>query len=107
MGLDFSHGDAHWGYISFNGFRTRLAATTGRTLESFWTGQYNDHPLAPLLNHSDCDGEISPEDCARVAPALKAIMEQWPENDSDRHKGLLLVEAMQECVVKKEPLEFQ
>ena len=28
-------------------------------------------PLLTLLSHSDCDGEISPEDCAKIADRLE------------------------------------
>ncbi len=113
MGLDFSRGNAHWSYSGFHRFRGRLASAAllpvashpGR-LDEFFAGWHREHALSPLLHHSDCDGELSPQECARVAPALKAILEQWPEDDYDRQHGLVLVAAMEECAASNEPLEF-
>ena len=33
--------------------------------------------LRPLLNHSDCDGDLSPEDAAMVAPRLAEVLDKW------------------------------
>ena len=36
-----------------------------------------------LLNHSDCDGEITAEECLKVAPRLRHLVEDWHEDDFD------------------------
>jgi hypothetical protein len=86
-------------------------------------------PLKPLLHHSDCDGDLTPEECAQVAPRLKEIVTGWddkwkltinpefrekmphyPEtmemDNYDKTNALKLVEGMQEAVRLGVPLEF-
>lgn len=113
MGLDFSHGDAHWSYSGFMRFRERLAKAEGFDLQTMagftaggepWSGVTTD--LAPLLNHSDCDGELSPQECKQVAPRLKEIIGGWDLDDYDRRSGIELVAAMEYCAGNGESLEF-
>jgi hypothetical protein len=41
----------------------------------FGSKQFNkEHPLTPLLDHEDNDGYIAPEDCKRIADALKQML---------------------------------
>lgn len=79
MGLDTSHDCWHGPYSSFNDFRTRIAADQGiDDLRKF----YKDNPtmdakpyedagvdprIIPLLNHSDCDGTLSPIECKGIS----------------------------------------
>jgi len=63
-------------------------------------------PLVYLLHHSDCDGELTPEQCRAVAPALRKAVEQWPEDDWDRRKFLQLADGMDAAAEAGEPLEF-
>jgi hypothetical protein len=82
------HGEAYaqWSYSGFKHFRTELAKEAGITLSEMngfggarsWSKAHDD--IVPLLNHSDCDGELSPEDCARVAPRLRQLVASWPDN---------------------------
>ena len=70
-----------------------------------------DSGLVPLLNHSDCDGDLSPEDCARVAPALREAigkLDPMPDGtpDYDIEKGLLLVQMMETCSEFSRKLAF-
>lgn len=143
MGLDFSHTEAHWGYIGFNHFRSRLAAEAGIALhcmegfaanmvngESYnevWICGYNKDNLSerppidiqpvikwtkvhddvvPLLNHSDCDGELSPEECLKVAPRLRELVKDWDDDDRDKENALWLAEGMELAASRNEPLEF-
>jgi hypothetical protein len=111
MGVDFSHCDASWAYSGFNRFRSRLAKYAGFELsemEGFdgkrpWSEITDD--IVPLLNHSDCDGELSVDECIKVAPRLRVILASWPD-DYDKQKGLLLAEGMEFAVESKEPLRF-
>jgi len=38
-----------------------------------------DDPIVPFLHHSDCEGILTPEECAQVAPRLKELIANWPE----------------------------
>lgn len=123
MGIDFSHTKAQWAYSGFNRFRRALAKHEGIDLDAMegfrpyddptWVGKPWDSvttALKPLLDHSDCDGELSPEDCATVAPRLRKVIEAvWPagfDYSYDRRAGLLLAEGMEAAAAAGEPLEF-
>lgn len=120
MGIDFTHTDAHWSYMSFARFRKAVAAHEGinlgemagfRTGGTPWDGITSE--LRAFLNHSDCDGELSPEECRTIAPALrKAIEFIWPaaeqglEASLHRENGLLLVAGMESAAAAGETFEF-
>ena len=113
MGLDFTHGDAQWAYGLFAHFRRRLAEHEGFDLEAMagftrngrsWDEVTTD--LKPLLNHSDCDGALTPAECAQVAPRLAEVIATWPQDDYDRQSGEALVMAMQYCAEHGEELGF-
>lgn len=119
MGLDFSHTAAHWSYGGFTRFREALAKHEGIDL-SVMDGfrRYGDDrprqswddvttPLKPLLNHSDCDGELSPAECRQVAPRLREVIDAvWPDDCYDRRQGLALADGMDDAAEANEPLEF-
>lgn len=123
MGLDFSHGDAHFSYGGFAEFRIRLAQEIGldlHAMEGFTDSHRNTNrnrkPLSwtkvkdaivPLLNHSDCDGELTVEECLTVAPRLRELVNDWPEDDWDRKRAFELADAMEEAAKANESLEFQ
>ena len=95
-------GRPSWSYSGFDDFRQRLAREIGielNEMEHFggarpWSDVVSD--IVPLLNHSDCDGELSPEDCARVAPALRRLIARWAERgDYDREMGERLAGMME------------
>ncbi|AQT69945.1 hypothetical protein STSP2_03145 [Anaerohalosphaera lusitana] len=115
MGLDFSHCDARWGYFSFDEFRKRLATQIGIDLDSMvghggtrpWEDV--DDPLKPFLHHSDCDGELTVEECKQVYPRLEQLLQSWPDGDnpfSHKRKGMELVRGMKRAIAQGEPLEF-
>lgn len=121
MGLDFSHCDAHWSYSGFGRFRVRLAETIGMDLlkmEGFdrehkglsWKGVKD--PIGRLLNHSDCDGDLSPAECRKIAPRLRELIGLMEAGcvsdvfDYDKQNALELVKGMELAVKKGEPLEF-
>jgi len=70
---------AHWSYSGFKRFRDRLP---------------REPQLEPLLNHSDCDGELSPQECEKIIPALIAVIVDWPEDDYDKTEAFKLVRQM-------------
>lgn len=81
MGLDTSHDCWHGSYTSFHKWREWVAEKAGLppldTMEGFggetpWRGIKT--PLRYLLNHSDCDGQISGSRLLPIAEALEAIV---------------------------------
>lgn len=122
MGLDFSHGNAHWSYSGFMAFRERLMQRTFNTpldnyMDGFsgdhpWTEMHQAHPLYPLLEHSDCDGELSPNECIDVARALIMAVRRWSDDINtdegyDRHQALKLAAGMLMAAAENKPLEFR
>ena len=65
MGVDFSHGDVHFGHRSFLSYRKTLAAMVGVRLgEMQGLGGTTDwaavaDPIAPLLSRNDAGGELT------------------------------------------------
>jgi len=114
MGIDFSHCDAHWAYPEFMQFRSRLAKEIGveiMEMEGFiengrrWRSLPPD-PIIGLLFHSDCDGELSPEECERIAPRLRELVSKWPDDDYDKMNALDLAIGMETAACAFEPLRF-
>lgn len=117
MGLDFTHNRppghhcAQWSYTGFGAFRRRLAEEEEFNLDDMqgfdgdvsWDDVTTD--LKPLLNHSDCDGNLTPEECAQVAPRLREIVAGWLD-DYDRRGALRLADCMELCAAAGEKLEF-
>lgn len=100
-----------WSYTGFNAFRTRLSFEAGinlRQMDGFggsvpWA---IDDAIVPLLNHSDCDGVLTPAECAMVAPRLRELISRWGEDDYDRQTGEQLADMMAECAAGGVDLEF-
>lgn len=104
MGLDTSHDAFHGAYSAFNRFRQVICRATGGSFPPHWlynddgSLKVDEHGLAiynkdlddkliyfggdlddesglyAFLMHSDCDGEISPEMCVKVADDLEKIL---------------------------------
>lgn len=114
MGLAFSHCDARWSHSGFHRFRRRVAREIGMDLDAM-NGFANGHlpwthvadPIALLLNHSDCDGELSPEECAHVWPRLLVLIESWPAEDYDTAQAVKLADGMKRAAEKGEALRFR
>lgn len=112
MGLDFNNSDAHWAYSGFMRFRSRLAEHEGFSLADM-QGFDGSRPwdeittaIKPLLDHSDCDGELTPEECAQVAPRLREILATWNPDEYDTKSGYELADGMDDCARNGESLEF-
>jgi hypothetical protein len=118
MGIDFSNNDAHWGYSGFNIARARLAAEIGigldrmqgfirdETTEQVYSWSKVIDPIKPLLDHSDCDGELTPDECRTVAPRLRELISYWPD-DYDKANFLELARGMDIAVSENKPLIFR
>lgn len=112
MGLDFSHGEAHWSYSGFNRFRRSLSAAAklgaleareGFGGQKAWPATTED-PIIVLLNHSDCDGDIDPAHL----PALAARLDELAPllEDFDASQARLLAAGCREAAAEGVPLEF-
>lgn len=116
MGLDFSHGDAHWTYGGFHRFRSNLIITLGYTTaldEMFDNNTIHElqhEPIYPLINHSDCDGYLSVNEMKQIIPQLKFVLESWEHNDQilsyDIRQGRELLESMEAAIDADESIEF-
>lgn len=82
---------AHWSYSGFKRFRDRLPKLP---------------QLQTLLDHSDCDGELSPEECEKIIPTLIATIADWPEDDYDKIEAFKLVRQMITSVEMNRALIF-
>lgn len=120
MGLDFALEGIdmpmpRWSYSGFNHFRRSLAKHIGITLDDMqgfggeedWS-PHRDDPLTLLLDHSDCDGELSPEECAKIAPRLRQVVQEidWGPYPYDLEHGLLLADVMEKAAKLGKPLIF-
>jgi len=116
MGIDFSHCNARWSYGGFNSFRQRLAKEIGMNLEEMDGFRRDEKPgipfsnfsddIIPLLDHSDCDGVLAPDECKRVAPRLRELISKWDDDDYDKRHALELADGMDAAAVANEYLEF-
>lgn len=114
MGLDFSHCDVSWGYIGFGNFRNRLAREINfpeyesiRNTDDPAFEKIKEDGLLPLLAHSDCDGDLTPDECRTVAPRLREIVSKWADDDKDKSKAIELAEGMEYAASLNESLRFE
>lgn len=124
MGIDFRYRiepddipNVGCSYSNFARLRRSLASLVGidlASMDGFYRGDgtcvswdaFASEPLVPFLNHSDCDGELSPCDCAKVAARLRELI---PRIDDEYHVEICtgLADMMDECVRHHVPLEFR
>ncbi len=143
MGVTFSHGDARWSHTGFHAFRSRLAVQIGMSYSGISgplrldghlclhantnTGcEVWDDPIVPLLDHSNCNIQLTPDECKTVAPRLRELVDEWGNfaaklsfsfsfsfTDRDRElacdqmMGRRLASAMEKCAAAEECLTFQ
>ena len=116
MGLDLrikgyrTKDDKIGSYIGFNDFRRTWARHLGFTLsvmEGFGgTKPWTNEPLQAFFNHSDCDGEISPEDCKEIL--AQALIDAPLLTDSQSQYSFpILIRFCRKAVEKGEPIEFR
>lgn len=110
MGIDIE--DSHWSYVGFMGLRIRLSNLIGITNLMDMAGFGGDiswdtviDPLKPFLNHSDCDGELTPEECEMIYPRLEELL-PYVTDDYDLQELPKLIQSMKDHAENKTPLEF-
>ena len=131
MGLSFYVQKAEpagigFSYFGFHEFRHRIARSCGfhdcfpGTDTDFykndrWKEMEETHPMYSLLSHSDCDGNLHPDDCYLIATHFEIILQEWRtelaknrdidlENDIDMAEQLAKV--MMQCYRHGETLLF-
>ncbi len=99
MGLDCTHGAFSGAYSAFNRLRQEVCRAMGGSFPPhedasrdfalwYWGPGYSEetHPgLYEFLFHSDCDGEIAPQECQLVADDLEALLPRISEDDGGGH----------------------
>jgi len=109
MGLDVSHGDAHWSYSGFMSFRAELCKVAGHgNLWDYYNEIKNldemEDCLRIFFDHSDCDGEFTVEECKILIPRFKELIDKL--EGFNKHQMGLLIEGMEEAIAEGVPLEF-
>lgn len=117
MGLDTTHNCWHGAYSSFHRFRKSLAEQIGINLEEFegYEGdkRFEDvkHDIVPLLDHSDCDGELSVEESKQIVKGLNDILENFkediPHDSYFKDKIIQFRDGCIEAIEKDERVKFQ
>lgn len=70
------------------------------------------NPLHILLNHSDCDGELSWEDCSAIAASLEELLPKLPKGDCPGHIGnwkdktKTFIDGLRDAYSKQENVNF-
>lgn len=117
MGLDTSHDAFHGPYSAFMQLRIWIADKCGIDLikmEGFggeapisWDTVNDD--ISILLYHSDCDGDISPQDCGKLAARLKTLLASCePEGGpySQYHRAVQFMKGCMAAHAAGEVLDF-
>lgn len=127
MGLDVSHDCWHGGYISFTTWRCQLGLVAGVAAKKLpmqaggpplidyvdTASMQEDDPLRMLLEHSDCDGQIFPEEAIPLADRLEALLPMLPDGDGGGHIGnwksktQMFVDGLRRAAAAGEVVEFR
>jgi len=141
MGLDTSHGAFNGSYMAFDLLRDAICAACGDGSypphsqdfmiqyftehaedpdPEFWYWEGDDyskesHPgLYALLCHSDCDGEIDPDTCEKIADEMVPLVDKIEEYGQSHGRGPHLkkkaetfIAGCREAHMKREPLLFR
>jgi hypothetical protein len=123
MGLNTSFNAWDGAYSSFGQWRKWLANQIGINLELMegfggqieWT-PYKRKNLYPLLDHSDCDGELTVAQCKRVLKGLEAILKKYPnhetmnryidENGWQVDKVKIFIKGCKKAIAANQPIVF-
>jgi len=127
MGLDISHDAFSGPYSAFNRFRQIVAKASGSSFpphedrsldeDQYYPGDEVQPETRPGLweffKHSDCDGEISPELCGKLAdemeqllPAIDALSDSGGRQGGYGTVARRFIKGCREAAAANEPLEF-
>lgn len=111
MGLRLSHCDLGWSYSGFMVFREAIAnacGLTGNLVDHYINDTYTqlaNHPIYPLINHSDCDGQLSVAEMNQLVPAIKNILTKLDPRHQDA--ALEFIDGMKNAIACDEPMIFE
>lgn len=126
MGLDVSHDAFSAAYSAFNRFRSAMGVAAGvqwptgiggDNFIGFPKGYAESHPgLYEFFTHSDCDGEIAPDLCAKLADEMESLLpvidtmgHDWGHIGRAGGFGAVtrqFIKGCREAAAANEPLEF-
>lgn len=132
MGLDTTHDCWHGAYSAFNRWRDKLAEVAGyrfaviegRNTPLIDWGHITDDqlygrwkktpedPLVVLIAHSDCEGEIFPEQGEPLADRLAELLPLLPDDEDGGHIGdwraktQAFIDGLRAAAKEDEPVEF-
>jgi hypothetical protein len=124
--------DVGFSYSGFNDFRHRIARSIGlkdvyswangtreQKTDMYLSGRYKEiessHPIYPLIEHNDNEGDLGPDDCGQVGAYLKTLIPEWEkeldqeydkELEHDIEMGKKLADLMMQCHENNETLMF-
>lgn len=114
MGLDTTHNAWHGPYSSFNRWREKLAKKVNIDLRSMiGFGGYNvwdeSKNYYPLLYHSDCDGELTVDECKKTVEFLESIVNEFqPDPEWGTKEDILqFIKGCKDAISKNESIKFQ
>jgi hypothetical protein len=69
------------------------------------------HDIKPLLSHSDCDGELSPEECSQIANGLQQIINNLSDEEKVKdeyyyNKAVKFMEGCKLAASRNETIDF-
>lgn len=112
MGLDTTHNAFQGAYSSFMRFRKGLVSHSMKMNINDFEGYDGNVPyskienegLRRIVNQSDCEGEISPQDCKKIADYLESVIPELDEGDLKSRsiqfkEGCLLAHSKNEFIV--------
>lgn len=59
-----------------------------------------------LLNHSDCEGFLTPMEMRKIYPRLLEIAKAWPDDHPDKEQAIQLAKDMKKLASKGQQLIF-
>jgi len=132
MGLDLRANDypnepLHIGYIGFGIVRKQIAKSYNEELGKLYEKTYSmfdnqlteeegsryneicDDDLDILLNHSDCDGKLTTQECKKIIKSLNKFEFQYPDEwrQDYKEKYYVLKDMIDWCAKNRRTLYFR
>lgn len=97
-------------YMGFNDFRKAWANHLGFELEDMigfgGDKEWTNEPLQCFFNHSDCDGELSVEECKEILAQAEKDQASLTDKQSE-YSMPVLIRFCKKAIEKNEPLLFR
>jgi len=112
MGVEFHPGHLSTTYGGFHDFRSKIVESLGYTMsygdmiDNHCVDFMKDEPIYPLLNRSDCDGELTVEELKQILTQCQTVVNSWDSEDDIKEFGLEFIDSIEVCLNCEEPLVF-